>query len=245
MTGLNTGRSNAAGPVEAYSLPSNAVLGSRETRLDAAHYNPEYFAAIELIGDSGMSVKRLDDIVSRVYLPNRFKRIYVSKDDGLPFLQGSHIVHFQPTDVKYLSPRSLPDINSIVINAGWLLVTRSGTVGRVTLCPTEWDGWAASEHIIRVIPDDAKCPSGYLCAFLGSPLGQIRLGASVHGAVVDELTDDQVRDVLVPLPDSPEDWQVVRSIDEKMKRAIEVKSNAVEAAVASSTEFADRFGIEG
>ena len=77
-----------------------------------------------------------------------------------------------------------------IIRAGWLLVTRSGTTGRTTVCPEEWDEWAASEHILRIVPNEEKCPAGYLCTFLSSPLGQAQLTASIYGAVVDELTEE-------------------------------------------------------
>ena len=222
-----------AKPIKTYSLPLSILTESLEYRFDAGHFSPELLNALSTMEQSGLELERLGDIVEHVNLPGRFKRIYVEPADGLPFLQGSHVVHFQPADLKYLSPASHRNINSIVIRAGWLLVTRSGTVGRVTVCPPEWDGWAASEHIIRIIPNEVKCPVGYLCSFLESPLGQVQLNASIHGAVVDELTDDQVKNVLVPLPITDKDWDVVRSIDAGMKQSTKLKSKAVTAAQTS------------
>ena len=154
-------------------------------------------------------------------------------------------MHFQPADLKYLSPASHRNIDMIVIRTGWLLVTRSGTVGRVAICPPEWDGWAASEHIIRIVPDETKCPSGYLCSFLTSSLGQAQLSANIHGAVVDELTDEQVRNVLIPVPDKEVGIDFVRSIDRDMKRAIALKSQAIAAAqtsVATTTAWLQDVG---
>ncbi len=222
-----------AKPIKTYSLPLSILTESLEYRFDAGHFSPDLLNALNTLEQSGLELERLGDIVEHVNLPGRFKRIYVESADGLPFLQGSHVVHFQPADLKYLSPASHRNINSIVIRAGWLLVTRSGTVGRVTVCPPEWDGWAASEHIIRIIPNEVKCPVGYLCSFLESPLGQVQLNASIHGAVVDELTDDQVKNVLVPLPVTDKDWDVVRSIDAGMKQSTKLKSKAVTAAQTS------------
>ncbi len=222
---------------DSYALPSDLLAESNEVRLDAGHYNPDLLNAHRVLEQSGLKLEHLGDIVQDVILPGRIpKRIYVESDAGLPFLQGSHVVHFQPADLKYLSPASHRNIDLIVIRAGWLLITRSGTVGRVTLCPPEWDSWAASEHIIRIVPDEKKCLAGYLCSFLASPLGQVQLSASIHGAVVDELTDEQVRNVLVPLPQKKPDRDLVRSIDEGMKRATTLKSQAV---VATQTSVAN------
>lgn len=218
---------------ESYALPSSVLGESDEVRLDAGHYSPELLSVQRVLDQSGLRIERLGDIVRAVILPGRMKRIYVESDEGIPFLQGSHVVHFEPAGLKYLSPASHRNIDVMVIRAGWLLITRSGTVGRVTLCPREWDGWAASEHIIRIVPDEEQCLAGYLCSYLASPLGQVQLKANIHGAVVDELTDEQVRNVLVPLPEEKFDRDQVDSIDQSMKRAIELKSQAIMAAQAS------------
>ena len=219
---------------ESYALPSDFLAESGEVRLDAGHYSPELLNARRILEQSGLKLERLGNIVESVILPGRIpKRIYVEPDAGLPFLQGSHIVHFQPADLKYLSPASHRNIELIVIRAGWLLITRSGSVGRVALCPQEWDGWAASEHIIRIVPDEKKCLSGYLCSFLASPLGQVQLNANIHGAVVDELTDTQVKNVLVPIAEKKTHVELARSIDQDMKRATALKSQAIVAAKTS------------
>ena len=240
------GSRRSAGAAESYVLSSRVLAESDEIRVDAGHYSPALFEARRTLQQSGLKLERLGDVVSRVILPGRIpKRIYVAPEDGLPFLQGSHVVHFQPADLKYLSPASHRNIDVIVIRKGWLLVTRSGTVGRVAICPPEWDGWAASEHIIRIVPDETKCLSGYLCSFLTSSLGQAQLRANIHGAVVDELTDEQVRNVLVPIPDKEADIDFVRSIDRDMKRATALKSQAVVAAqtsVATTTAWLQDVG---
>lgn len=61
-----------------YTLPSYLILNSDESRLDASHYNPDVFNAINILKESGMRLERLEDIVDRVFIPPRFKRIYVS-----------------------------------------------------------------------------------------------------------------------------------------------------------------------
>lgn len=224
-----------ANSVKTYSFPMDALAGSPECRFDAGHYSPDLFGVLTVLDQSGLKLERLGDVVDAVILPNRFSRIYVDPEEGVPFLQGSHVVHFQPADVKYLSPATLRNMDAIIVRAGWVLVTRSGSVGRVTLCPSEWDGWAASEHIIRVIPNEKKCLAGYLCSYLASSFGQVQLSANIHGAVVDEITDEQVKNILVPIPKKKKDVDLVRAIDQGMKRAIELKSQAVVAAQSSVT----------
>ena len=194
--------------------------------MDAAHYNPELLDAINVLRESGMKVERLTDITDTVFIPPRFKRIYVDDpDNGVPFLQGSHIVHFQPADLKYLS-LSTHNLDHWIIESGWILVTCSGTIGRTALCPGGWDGWAASQHILRIVPDEDKCPAGYLTSFLASPLGQVQLTANIYGAVVDELTEEQADGILVPLPKTAKDKALVRTLNATMRDSVAKRSDA-------------------
>ena len=217
---------------ESYALPSGFLDNADGFRLDASRYSPRFFDAIRTLRGSGRPLNRLDNLSERVFIPPRFKRVYVGKEHGVPFVQGSHVVHFQPADLKYLC-RSIRRLERWIVRGGWLLVTCSGTIGRTMICPAEWDGWAASQHILRIIPDEEKCPAGYLCAFLASPLGQAQLTANIYGAVVDELTEEQAGSILVPLPKTAADRRLVRSIDETMKEAAALKSQAVAAAQTS------------
>ena len=194
---------------ESYFLPSRFLTESDELRFDAGRYSPRLIAAIHTLRESGMRLERLADITDNVFIPPRFKRMYVEREHGVPFLQGGHIVPFQPADLKYLS-LSTHNLDHWIIESGWILVTRSGTIGRAALCPGGWDGWAASEHILRIVPNEDKCPAGYLTSFLASPLGQVQLTANIYGAVVDELTEEQANGILVPLPENDGDRALAR-----------------------------------
>ena len=218
---------------EHFSLPSTLLQISEESRMDASNYSPALLRSLRTLNDYRMPAVPLGSIVTGVFIPPKFKRVYVEPKDGHPFLRGSHVVHFQPADIKHLSATAYDNIDELLVKSGWILVTRSGTVGRVTICPREWDGWTATEDIIRILPDEDKCPSGYLHAFLASELGQVQLTSRIHGAVVDHLTEQNVEDVLVPVPRTRKDSQLVDSIDSTMKDAFNIRSSAVDSAEKS------------
>jgi hypothetical protein len=213
--------------VEHFSIPSQLLHDSHGSRLDASHFNPRVAHALEVLRHSGMRLVPLGQITKRVFIPNRFKRSYVAEGFGLPFLQGSHVTHLQPADLKYVSAKVHKKIADWIIHRGWILVTRSGTVGRVAMTPQAWDGWAASEHILRVVPDDDLCPSGYLYSFLASPLGHVQLTNQIYGAVVDELTEDQTKSVLVPLAVNAAQEKEIEAINDAIFEAVEARSLAV------------------
>ena len=106
--------------------------------------------------------------------------------------------------------------------------------------PPEWNEWAASQHILRIIPDPhSPCPPGYLSAFLSSPTGQAQLTAKMYGAVVDELTEDQARSVLVPVPVTDAQRKEVGQINDLALEAVRMKSSA-SALATSAVDFVGR-----
>ena len=156
--------------VETFSLNSSSLIRSSGLRLDASYYNPRVVEAISALKASGWALIRLGDVTSRIFVPPRFKRIYVSPEHGIPFLSGSHMVHFQPADLRYLSRVAYKTLDPWIIEAGWVLVTCSGTIGRTTIALRQWHEWAASQHIMRVVPQvGGPVQAGYLYAFLTSP----------------------------------------------------------------------------
>lgn len=223
---IETSAEGSASKASSYSLSSSSIAWSPDLRLDAAHYNPKLLETLNVLKDSGMRVERLVDVTDSVFIPPRFRRVYVEDQiHGVPFLQGSHVVQFQAADVKYLSS-SHHRLEKWIVHKDWILVTCSGTIGRTVMCPQEWDGWAASQHILRILPDEEKCPSGYLCSFLASPLGSVQLTANIYGAVVDELTENHVENVLVPLPETEADRDLVQSLDLAIRESLAKRENA-------------------
>ncbi|MCJ7635245.1 restriction endonuclease subunit S, partial [Candidatus Bathyarchaeota archaeon] len=87
-----------------------------------------------------------------------------------------------------------------LVRAGWVLVTCSGTIGRVALVPKKWDRWAISQHVLRIIPNSKEINNGFLAAFLLNEYGDQQVISKTYGGVVDELAEDGMRDVLIPHP---------------------------------------------
>ena len=175
-------------------------LYESEMRLDAENYNRVVMEARSQLRASGLRLEKLEDVTDRIFIPPRFKRIYVDREHGVPFLQGTHLPQFKPTDLKYLSRTAHKNLARWIIQPGWVLVTCSGTIGRVGISLRQWNGWAASQHILRIIPaPGGPCPAGYIYAWLSSPLGQAQFNG-VYGAVVDEITADHVGNIMIPVP---------------------------------------------
>ncbi|MEM1552967.1 MAG: hypothetical protein QXH03_09925 [Candidatus Bathyarchaeia archaeon] len=214
-------------PLKAFAVRASELA----ERLDASFHIPIAKAAIGQLRKGKYPLVCLGDVAARIFIPPRFKRIYVAPKYGVPFLQGLHVPMMKPYDLKYLSRRANErHIDECLIHTGWLLVTRSGTVGRVMLVPNALDGWAASEHCLRIIPNLQRAHAGYLAAFLMTPYGQHQLMSKIYGGVVDELTADDTASVW--LPDAPLEVQtrigaLVVEAFEKREKANAIENTAI------------------
>ena len=77
------------------------------------------------------------------------------------------------------------------------LITCSGTIGKVTLVGKHWENWTANQHIIRIIPANTDI-AGYLSIFLASDYGYLLIKRYTYVAVVDEIDDNHIRQVVIP-----------------------------------------------
>lgn len=202
----------------AFSVPSSQF---RE-RLDASFHLPRAQNAVEIMRRAPFPVEKLGEVAEEIDVAPRFKRVYVAAEHGVPFLQGSHVPLIRPFDLKYLSRTQTTNLARWLIRRGQVLVTCSGTIGRVGMVSSFRDGWAASQHILRISTNPTRLHPGYVAAFLMATYGQYQVLAKVYGGVVDELTENDVAQVLIPIP--PE--HVHRKIGEMVLEAFEQKDRA-------------------
>jgi type I restriction enzyme S subunit len=101
-------------------------------------------------------------------------------------------------ELKYISNTQTERMGRWIIRSGTVLVTCSGTIGRVAIASNAMDGWAASQHILRIAPKINIGHEGYIATFLMSPYGQHQLQSKIYGGVVDELTAEDTARVLIP-----------------------------------------------
>lgn len=177
-------------------------LSGMEGRLDASYHVPIVDAIIEHLQQNAEEVTTVGDprISKEVILPGRFKRVYVDEGYGRVFIGGKQLYELDPTNKKYLSNVHHGDRISrqLELHENMTLITCSGTIGKVSLVGKHWENWTANQHIIRVVPA-SKDIAGYLNIFLSSDYGKALITRFTYGSVVDEVDDNHVRQIAIPL----------------------------------------------
>lgn len=216
-------------PSRWWSTSIGDIFEDPNRRLDARFYDPTSEIALAGFRNAGIELRPLSEF-ARVDLPGQFTRIWADDEaNGLPYLNSTDLLSLMAIGSpaggqRFLSFKTEVDIERLVIRTGWLLVTCSGTIGRIFHVPNRLDGWAATHDLIRVIPKNEK-HLGFLYAYLNSNAAQLQLLKHTHGGQIDHVTEEQVAGCLVP---SFSD-EVVAEIGASVDSAL----NAREAAIAT------------
>jgi type I restriction enzyme, S subunit len=195
---------------------------TQDYRLDAHFYNPIAKVIVKNIITNCTNYDNLYDIADCSFRGSRSTRNYVDKENGLAFLSGKNIIQIRP-DFKYISTSETANISDMLLTEGQILISRSGTLGRTILIYKNYEGFAASEHLIRVKPDSEIIDSGYLYAFLSSDYGYHQLLRYKHGSVIDEITEDQISQSVIPLPTKGQQ----KEIGDLVRKAYELRAEAI------------------
>lgn len=214
--------------LEAFSVPSSQLAG----RLEASFHRPSIVAIESHLASHAQEVRPLGDprLSSRIVLPGRFKRVYVGPGHGAVFIGGKQIGELDPVNKKYLAFGHHQDRiqSELLLQEGMILVTCSGTIGRVAMVPRHWDGWTANQHVLRVVPARSEI-AGYLYAWLSSDYGREQIRRYTYGAVIDEITDTHLASVVVPLLEDSLVHEVNRLVLDAMELRFEAYSKEQEA----------------
>jgi len=184
-------------------VPLSEIRSNDGLRFDATHYDREATLAVQKLKTSGHEFKLLSDL-AEIVLPVQFTRVWAKgPEHGYRYINASELITLSTLGAVEKSPRYLSrltktNVDKLIIREGWLLVTCSGTIGRVLYVSKRFDGWAATHDLIRLIP---KSPNllGYLHTYLTSPIAQAQILGHTHGGQIDHITNHQLKTILVPV----------------------------------------------
>ena len=175
-------------------------LFDEEKRLDASFYAKNVIASRILIGEleeKGVEIWTIGDLSNNIFWPGRFKRRYATNKEGDPFLMPSEVIMFLPKAKKFIT--NYP--KDISIKENWILITRSGSIGRCLIATKLLKRYVLSDDLIRVVPKDGN-DVGYLHAYLNTWVGQAFLTKDQYGATVKHIEPHHVANI--PIPRVPE-----------------------------------------
>lgn len=171
------------------SLRLEASAYALEARQVVAELHACPYPLKAVLGETGMC--------QEAHNGTRFPRVYVAEANGVPFLSSSDIIGLRPERGNFLSRKHTPKLNQLIIKPWMVLVSRSGTIGNVSLASPRMEGWALSEDAIRIIAPN-KDIAGFVSAFLRSHWGRDQLCGLTYGSVIQHIEPHHLEQVLIP-----------------------------------------------
>lgn len=207
------------------------------------HYLPKHNDALRKVltmcdgEDSSFEKKTLSEVADRIFNGPRFKRPYA--EDGVEsgptirkYFTGTAVTQLHSENIKYLdearcSAAQLKQLKELTIHKGYILISDSGTLGRVSYALNQHDGHVATNNLIRVVIEDENL-RGYVYQFLKSEIGQSLMLKNAYGTNQEHLEPDVISDVLIPIP---KDREVIDKIGSKVLSSI--------SSIEQSISYAD------
>lgn len=150
----------------------------------------------------------LGSICDSIFAPPLFKHIYLSIDNGHPFITGGELTEQNQKFYRWLSPRGVRDISNYIVDEGTLVLYKSGSlngmIGDVFMIDKHLNGCCLSDHVIRIKLSDKKL-SFWIFAFLKSFGGVKLLKSLATGTAIPFIMPDYLNRVLIPKPDEAYD----------------------------------------
>ena len=177
-------------------------LSDLKLRMDSSFHIPSTKAILKAIRKSAKEVAFIKDkrITKKIILPGRFKRVYVGKENGIPFFGGKQLLELNPSNIKYLSfdQHSERISAQLFLKENMIAVTCSGTIGKVNIIPKHWENWTLNQHVMRIVPANNSI-AGYVFCWLNTEFGKKLITRHTYGSVVDEIDDRHLSKVEIPL----------------------------------------------
>jgi type I restriction enzyme S subunit len=158
-----------------------------------------------------------------VYYPGRFKRIYSDAENGIPFFLPSQLTEIYPRPEKYISRLTKCDIAELKLRQGDILLSRSGTIGSVTLVSKTLEGTVFSDDVIRISLKNEN-DRGFLYTFLCSKIGNTILQSNNYGSVITHIEPEHLSEIVVPNP--PDD--IKAKINDKIIESYDLRDKSNE-----------------
>lgn len=175
---------------------------SNETgfRIDPSFHLSEALQIQSDLRHSPYPLHTVADVSEKIFIGNIFSRNFVSKPDhGVPYLAASDTVLSNINTGRFLSKNQAKQLNYLLLQKDWILVTCSGTLGNVTYTNAVFENHIATHDLIRIIPSNHLIKSGVLYAFLASKYGYYQLTQSRFGGVVKHINATHAGNVAIPV----------------------------------------------
>lgn len=219
-------------------------LAEQGLRLDSSPYLSGSFEAKQVLKELTVHKDALASLTTGhnggIFHAGRVSRRWVyTRKHGVPFFSSTDIMEADSSFLPLIARSSVEENPNLIIDRDWTLVTRSGTVGRITYSRRDMVGLACSEHVMRVQPDPSRIPPGYLNTFLRSRFGVPMITSQAYGAIIQHIEPHHIADLPVPRFEA----ELEQRIHGLVQKAADLRADFQHGVVAATEDLFTTAGL--
>jgi hypothetical protein len=198
-----------------------------------------------MAGDEKVVVERVDmNITPALFEDYDIRRVYDDKTETWYF----SVVDIDAASVVRIDPPSAEKgLEKIDLQAGDVLVSRSGSLAVTAVVEPEWADALISSHLIRLRITDKRIDPYYLALFLGAIPGKMQIQQRSNGGVQPEINQPALKSILVPVPPQNAQQEIrrlilsARKLRDSSNDLLEAAKRSVEIAIEQDEQAAISF----
>jgi len=208
----------------AFVVNSNEI---QNNRIGAYYYQPKFEEIEKAITKGYFEVQELNKFITRIYYGASVKNQYIEK--GIPFLR---IQNLKPRRIDLSNVVKLPEtmkkeLGNAFVREGDFLISRSGTVGVVSVVPKEADGYAFGSFMIKFCLNN-KINADYISIWLNSKVAKMFTEREKIGAIQGNITIETIKNFKIPLPPIDIQNKIAEEVKSRMHKAEQLQKEAKE-----------------
>lgn len=194
--------------------------------INPQHYSPKLNAALTQVLEfdnkdhwSTTTIGQLESNI-KIYMGPRWNSSNIKVDNPsstkhlTPYLTANGALELRRFSIKWIdsakaNAQQKAYMELLKVKEGDILITRSGTIGKVTYATKDLaENYLVSDDLVRIRVQDANLRA-YLVAYFCSKTAQSLMLLDEYGSVQQHLQPRHIQEMLIPVPD---DWELVRDI---------------------------------
>ena len=213
-------------------------------RLDAEAYQPKYDQLRDALECYSGGVTTIDELVGQIANGAEVREY---QEEGVAYLRVGDLkdLTIDATSVVRIDPASAEKgLEKIDLQAGDVLVSRSGSLAVTAVVEPEWADALISSHLIRLRITDQRIDPYYLALFLSAMPGKMQIQQRSNGGVQPEINQPALKSILVPIPPQSAQQEIrrlvltARKLRDSSNGLLDVAKRAVEIAIEQDEQAA-------
>ncbi|MFH1713351.1 MAG: restriction endonuclease subunit S, partial [Candidatus Jacksonbacteria bacterium] len=206
-----------------FEVASDKVENSR---IDAQYWQPFLEKIEQAINNGQYKTQKLKNFITKIHYGASTSNAYA--DDGIPFLRILNLKpnHFNLSDVMYLPEDFRKELGNAFVKAGDLLISRSGTVGIVSVVPKEADGFAFGSFMIKFCLNNKEINKEFVSIWLNNKLNKLLTEREKIGAIQGNITISTIENFTVPIPLFSTQSKIAEKVKSIYSQAQKLKKDA-------------------